>query len=108
MTDLCFFNPIKKDIVDGAILGKDGVYRGQYGGRTLEETAAEYKCPVELQDTDVAWKAHQDARLTEPVEIDKARFWEMLEILPPCRWVRGDSSESFHMSEHTTGNVTLS
>lgn len=107
MSELCFFDPIKTSIIDTVIMDRHGIYRGMYGGKTLAETAAEYNTKIELWNTDEAWKAHQESFLTEPVEITKERFWDMLEVLPPCRWVREGSSESFHMSEHDSGNVTL-
>lgn len=40
-----------------------------------------------------------------PWEIDEVRFDEMLNVLPPCRWQRGDHLEWFHMSERLSGNI---
>lgn len=103
MSDMCFFDTARKNIIDGAVLQEDGTYKGQYGGHTL----AEYGESVELWDMNEAWKVHQDSRLTEPVETTKEDFWYFLEVLFPCSWERHGTSESFHMSEHTTGNITL-
>lgn len=36
--------------------------------------------------------------------ITKDRFHEMLEILPPQRWYRGEQMEWFHMSERLSGD----
>jgi hypothetical protein len=41
-----------------------------------------------------------------PEEITREKFFEMLEVLPPKRWVNTGSFESFLMSEHWSGNYT--
>ena len=43
--------------------------------------------------------------ISDPVEITKERFWEMLEILPPCRWSKHRAMEMFHVSERLTHNL---
>jgi hypothetical protein len=41
-----------------------------------------------------------------PREIDSDRFWQALEVLPPCKWQgMGTARESFHVSERLSGNV---
>ena len=40
-----------------------------------------------------------------PVEVTEQRFWEMLEVLPPCKWTRLRGSESFFVSEAETENL---
>lgn len=46
---------------------------------------------------------------TGATQITEERFWEMLEVLPPCRWdttsVGGRRLEMFHVSERLTGNL---
>ena len=42
---------------------------------------------------------------SDPVEIEESRFWEMLEVLPPCKWTRLRGSESFFISEAETMNL---
>lgn len=39
-------------------------------------------------------------------EIDKARYWEMLEVLPPEKYTRAEGVEIFRMSEYMEGNIT--
>ena len=41
----------------------------------------------------------------EQSEITKDRYWEMLEILPPCRWFQGRTVEYFHVSERLLENL---
>jgi hypothetical protein len=39
-------------------------------------------------------------------EITQERFWDMLECLPPCKWTgMGTRQESFHVSEHLSGDI---
>ena len=38
-------------------------------------------------------------------EVDEARFWDMLEVLPPEKWTRREDSESFMVIECMTANL---
>ena len=49
--------------------------------------------------------AYNDSLITQPEEIDRDRFLEMLEVLPPCKWTKGLAWESFHISERLTNNL---
>jgi hypothetical protein len=40
-----------------------------------------------------------------PQKITIERFWEMLNVLPPCKWTRLHSSESFFISEAETEDL---
>jgi hypothetical protein len=40
-----------------------------------------------------------------PERVDQSRFWDMLEVLPPCKWTRLRGSESFYISEAETTNL---
>lgn len=42
---------------------------------------------------------------TAPAPITRERFTEMLEVLPPSRWNRGDYVEFFHVCERLTDNL---
>lgn len=39
---------------------------------------------------------------SDPVEVTEQRFWDILEVLPPCKWTRLRGSESFFISEAET------
>lgn len=80
--------------------------RGLYGKKTLAELQAEYPDGV-LMDEDEANAAANARYVTQPTEVDEARFMYLLEVLPPARWERRNDCESFRMSEFTAGNVTL-
>jgi hypothetical protein len=86
-------------------LRDSNTWRGAYGGRTMEEMRDEYP-GVELdtlahyaETADSAWR-------TAPSEIDRERWYEMLEVLPPVGWTRDGNTESFKLSERTSGNIT--
>lgn len=52
-------------------------------------------------------KAHDAFYLADPlVEIDAAKWWEMLEVLPPMRWEHKDGVERFLISEMLAGSIT--
>ena len=40
-----------------------------------------------------------------PHRVDEARFWEMLEVLPPADWTRGDNFECFRVIEAQTADL---
>jgi len=42
---------------------------------------------------------------TNPIEVSKEFYWEMLEVLPPSKWTRGQETESFYICEALTGNL---
>lgn len=46
-----------------------------------------------------------DALISAPEEITQERWYEMLEILPPCRWGDIGSWNLFHVSERLSGNL---
>ena len=102
--DTCFYVPGKLCIID-AITMVDGTPYGTWSGETLEEIQARHP-GAEVWDFDAAYAAMQAAYIKAPVEITRARFWEMLEILPPKNWRQHRDSESFMMIEHTIGNIT--
>lgn len=72
---------------------------------TLEQVKARHP-DAELVNVDEWIRRKEIALCTEPVEITPERFDEMLNVLPPQRWVTGNDCESFEMCEHTSGRVT--
>ncbi len=98
-----FFSPSAKycsaiDVVNPA------TGRGVYSGKTLEEFVFEYG-DVSIVDDEVAVQHDRNRHITEPVEITEERFMEMLEVLPPAKWRRSKSAESFHISERITHDI---
>jgi Protein of unknown function (DUF1419) len=72
----------------------------------LARHAAHYGPDLVILPFDEAWKRHEAAFKTEPTEVMKAHWHEMLNILPPVAWRRDGFGESFKMSERTTGAIT--
>lgn len=78
-----------------------------YGNKTLEEVKAE---PGHADAVLLTWEEASErhaAGFRSPVkEIDRARYWESLEVLPPCKWRGiGSNFETFHVSERIAGNI---
>jgi hypothetical protein len=87
---------------------KEGSKTGQYSGKTFEELSARYDSPLALVDN-VAYQRlyhiHLQGKCTKPIEITEERFFELLEVLPPCRWSKYGRFEVFHISERLEGNI---
>lgn len=61
---------------------------------------------VLIGDPDVIFGLYYDTFVKPPVEISRERYNEMLDVLPPEDWSRGESSESFKMCEYDAGPIT--
>ena len=95
-----FFHKESATIIDGIV---DGL--GKYSGKNAEELSVEYKGEVVTMDTERAVHLHCEQYRTPPVEVTEERFWDMLEVLPPCRWVHNHNHETFYVSERITMNI---
>lgn len=51
------------------------------------------------------WAALLANRGDTPRQVPEARFWEMLEVLPPEDWTRGDNFECFRVMEAQTADL---
>lgn len=62
-----------------------------------------------LNDTEVEglFEQHYQTIVNQPPEIiSEERYWELLEVLPPCRFTSvAGGSQQFHMLEADTGNI---
>ena len=77
------------------------------GSATIARFVPEYGSALIILPVVDAWQRHENSCKSEPVEITRDRFHEMLNILPPVAWNYNDPSfESFKMSERTTGSIT--
>jgi hypothetical protein len=90
--------------------GSDVLVSG-YANKTLKELVEEAEAagddtllPV-LVTYDAAAVFDRERYCKPPVEIDEARWWDMLEVLPPIQWTNRGSAESFFMSERLTGEL---
>lgn len=96
-------------VVDVTNLHVHNFYTSSAGARdvaqALNEKYPEYQHKVMIFEEFL--RRERDKWITNEVTfITREQYWEMLEILPPLNWIRGDSYETFHMSEFMTGNYT--
>ncbi len=80
--------------------GRTSIY-----GETLEQVEERYP-NVKIMTSDEFQTLHEATCCSDPVEITKDKFIEMLEVLPPMKWRSGGGAESFMLSEFTTGRIT--
>lgn len=91
--------------------GDDQPLRSAWGRETFAElVAAQRVSPVSrlipFGEALPLQEAAQRARYCKgPQPIDECRFAELLNCLPPEKWVRGDSTESFRISEPLCGDL---
>ncbi len=77
---------------------------GVYSGQTLEQMRERYP-DISIVDDEVAVQHDRQRRITDPREISEEDWQCLLECLPPCKWVRHSSAESFHVSERITHDI---
>lgn len=100
-----FYVPGKPGIIDTAVVGADGIARSYYEGETLDQMQVRYPGAA-LGELGPVSEASEAMFVSVPVEVDEARYMEMLEVLPPMHWKNQGVSESFKLSERTSGNIT--
>ena len=100
----CVYNPKTNNIVSMVVPCETGDYAA-YSGKLISEILAEDSDNV-VMDFEEAWKMKTESCKSEPVEITKDQWREMLEILPPVAWTNRRGAETFKMSERYFGDVT--
>lgn len=58
--------------------------------------------PAELYAIDAAY---EQTLVTAPQAISEREWWDLLEVLPPCKWGTVSGVELFHISEHLRGDL---
>ena len=77
---------------------------GYHIARGTEPGSFAEEWPLQGEDARAYW----DARYPRTVrEIDRERYWELLEVLPPERWHTWNGFESFNLMEHSYGETAL-
>ncbi len=112
MTNLYFYIPgstTPQDIVcmkpESTTPSNNDQYFGLYSKKTLTEYRSEHPGIMMLTWEEVAAQVLLAAR--KPVtEISFERYTEMLEVLPPLRWVSSGENTSFMLCERFTDNIT--
>lgn len=88
-----------------------GVLRSAYGNETIDELRSSGHVSPEavvlpFEEAYTLQEGADRARYcTGPQRIDRNRWDELLNVLPPCHWIRSEACESFHISEALTGNL---
>lgn len=104
---MVFYVPGKANLVSVAVL-RDGVYRCQYGNEDTAQLQARYP-GVALVPFGDAWRQIESAQTKAychaPVEESAEAFDEMLNVLPPAKWLRGKDSEAFFVPEPLCGSI---
>jgi hypothetical protein len=106
MEDLVFFDFKSSNCIDRVRIDPCGKYIGAYSGKALAELMEEYGHPqIEVLSWEEAAQLHRAKFIAPPKRISEERFDYLLNVLPPCKWTRHASSESFHVSEHITDDI---
>ena len=56
-------------------------------------------------ELDILFNEHYKSFISDPVEITRERYEDMLEVMPPCRWNNYGGFQAFHVCERYTGNI---
>lgn len=103
----CFYKQGEMHIQDLAVQDKDGNWTAFYSGDTAE--VMEARTGAVLRDFEEACveisKVEREQYVKPAVKITAKGFDDALNVLPPCRWNRGDHTEWFHVSERLTGDL---
>jgi hypothetical protein len=105
---MVFYETGKTHLYSIAVM-RDGEYRTEYDNETLADLRAQNRASMELLPFHDACRLIDDAQMAAychaPVEITKQQFWEMLEVLPPCKWTRSKGYEAFYVSEALAADI---
>ena len=114
MTSLVFYTPGKRWADDSAWNAEEKRFAtasddpAKVVGFYSHKPLADYPPGTLIVTEEAASKLAQEACKAHYCKgfekITKERFWEMLEILPPCKWQKYQGVELFHMSERCFGN----
>lgn len=99
----CFYIPDQPGIQD---LVHPTTGRGVYSGKSLKEMQEKHNGIV-IGNFDTVAGEQEGYWIQPPTEITHERFDEMLNVLPPNDWCVWLVSESFKISERTSGTVTM-
>lgn len=78
-------------------------------GLTVDEYIADRKLQgvtvATAEEVDRMEAAYTAQQVTAPSPISEEKYWDLLEVLPPCRWSHAGGVEFFHVSERVRGNL---
>ena len=92
----------------------NGVWCVEYTAETIDDYKASrpdqnFSQLYPWEEFEEILSGYDKKRLIDPPakEVDESRYWDMLYVLPPCRWHHYRGIELFHISERITGNIVL-
>ena len=92
-------------IEDSVMEDEDGNLFGAYSKKSWAAMGTPEK-PMWVGEVEGVVRNIELANTTSPKMIDKSQFIDMLDVLPPVRWVRNAVVETFQISEKITYNIT--
>ena len=105
---MTFYIPGKTNLLSIATL-QEGQYRCSHYHHTLDELRANTGEDVRLLPFDEASKMIDEAQTQTycraPVKESRETFLEMLNVLPPGKWLRGSECEAFFVSEPLCADI---
>ena len=99
-----FYRPGERFVFD-EVISKGGIEIGLYCRKTIEQAKVENPA-LTCIEYEAAVAQIVALAVCPPQEITEEVFSNMLDVLPPCAWVKAGGCESFHMSEFDVYNVT--
>lgn len=107
---LAIYKDGEMHIQDLMVLDDNGVLRTQCRGLTLADYVRENGEGFVVMSLDEACerihKLQDEAYIKPFIEITEDQYNEMLECLPPQKWMTVDGVSIFRMSEYQTSNIT--
>ena len=101
----CFYIPGKPYVQSGAFLFSDGKYYSPHDIKTLDDMKKENPDVIMITWDEAFSQIDEIDNVTYSIvkEIDKERFNEMLNVLPPMDWQNVGGASTFLISEATSG-----
>ena len=96
------FDTTAHDLVDVVLPGTD---IGVSSGRSVQQTAEHTGHTIVLMELREAARLRDQKYHQPPTPMTQERFDELLNVLPPCQWVRQGGIEHFYVSERISGDV---
>ena len=96
------FDTTDQEIIDVVLPGTDF---GVHSGRSIKQTAEQTGHPIVLMELREAALLRDQKYHKPPMPMTQERFDGLLNVLPPCQWMRQGGIEHFYVSERISGEV---
>ena len=99
-----FYDPTSHRMIDGVKYLDPRRPVGVYSGDTWPQLRREYP-GLQILPADEAQALIDESCRRPPWEISEERYWDLLNCLPPLKWIRHEYSESFMVCEAMSQNT---